>query len=151
MAGMLDESLDSNINFKDDEFIVKSYWEKIWILSAGVLMNILLAFIIFASIGYYQGKSEVLNEPIISELREEMPAQTAGMLAGDEIKSINGKDIYTWDDLTTIIHSLPNEEISLVVQTFFFGISESVAFLVLEIALAASFLTSFSSFLVSLL
>ena len=80
------------------------------ILSAGVLMNVFLAFIIFATIGYYQGKSEVLNEPIISELKEGMPAKSAGILAGDEIKSINGKDIYTWDDLTTIIHSLPNEE-----------------------------------------
>ena len=28
MAGMLDESLDSNVQYKDDEFIVKSYWEK---------------------------------------------------------------------------------------------------------------------------
>ena len=58
----------------------------------------------------------VSNEPVISELKEEMPAKSAGILAGDEIKSINGKDIYTWDDLTTIIHSLPNEEISLVIQ-----------------------------------
>ncbi len=116
MAGMLDESLDSNIQYKDDEFIVKSYWEKVWILSAGVLMNVLLAFIIFAAIGYYQGKSEVLNKPIISELKEGMPAKIAGMLPGDEIKSINDKGVSTWDDLTSIIHSLPEEEISIVIQ-----------------------------------
>jgi len=116
MAGMLDESLDSNVQYKDDEFIVKSYWEKIWILSAGVLMNVLLAFIIFATIGYYQGKSEVLNEPIISELKEEMPAKVAGMLPGDEIKFINYKSVSTWDDLTSIIHSLPDKEILITVQ-----------------------------------
>ena len=103
MAGMLDESLDSNIEYKNDEFIVKSYWEKIWILSAGVLMNILLAFIIFATIGYLQGKSEVLNEPIISELKEEMPAKEAGMLPGDEIKFINNKSVSTWDDEISFI------------------------------------------------
>ena len=116
MAGMLDESLDSNVQYKDDEFIVKSYWEKIWILSAGVLMNVFLAFIIFATIGYYQGKSEVLNEPIISELKEGMPAEVAGMLPGDEIKFINDKSVSTWDDLTSIIHSLPEEEISMVIK-----------------------------------
>ena len=116
MAGMVDESLDSNVQYKDDEFIVKSYWEKIWILSAGVLMNVFLAFIIFATIGYYQGKSEVLNEPIISELREGMPAEVAGMLPGDEIKFINDKSVSTWDDLTSIIHSLPDEEISMVIE-----------------------------------
>ncbi len=116
MAGMLDESLDSNVQYKDDEFVVKSYWEKIWILSAGVLMNIFLAFIIFATIGYYQGKSEVLNEPVISELKEGMPAEVAGMLSGDEIKFINDKSVSTWDDLTSIIHSLPEEEISMVIK-----------------------------------
>ena len=116
MAGILDESLDSNVQYKDDEFIVKSYWEKIWILSAGVLMNVFLAFIIFATIGYYQGKSEVLNEPIISELKEGMPAEVAGMLPGDEIKFINDKSVSTWDDLTSIIHSLPDKEILVIVQ-----------------------------------
>ena len=116
MAGMLDESLDSNVQYKDDEFVVKSYWEKIWILSAGVLMNVFLAFIIFATIGYYQGKSEVLNEPVISELKEGMPAEVAGMLSGDEIKFINDKSVSTWDDLTSIIHSLPEEEISMVIK-----------------------------------
>ena len=116
MAGMLDESLDSNVQYKDDEFIVKSYWEKVWILSAGVLMNVFLAFIIFATIGYYQGKSEVLNEPVISELKEGMPAEVAGMLSGDEIKFINDKSVSTWDDLTSIIHSLPEEEISMVIK-----------------------------------
>jgi len=116
MAGMLDESLDSNVQYKDDEFIVKSYWEKIWILSAGVLMNVFLAFIIFATIGYYQGRSEVLNEPIISELKEGMPAEVAGMLPGDKIKFINEKSVSTWDDLTSIIHSLPDKEILIIVQ-----------------------------------
>ncbi len=116
MAGILDESLDSDVQYKDDEFIVKSYWEKIWILSAGVLMNVFLAFIIFATIGYYQGKSEVLNEPIISELKKGMPAEVAGMLPGDEIKFINDKSVSTWDDLTSIIHSLPEEEISMVIE-----------------------------------
>ena len=116
MAGMLDESLDSNVQYKEDEFIVKSYWEKIWILSAGVLMNVFLAFIIFATIGYYQGRSEVSNEPIISELKEGMPAKVAGMLPGDEIKFINDKSVSTWDDLTSIIHSLPDKEILITVQ-----------------------------------
>ncbi len=116
MAGMLDESLDSNVQYKEDEFIVKSYWEKIWILSAGVLMNVFLAFIIFATIGYYQGRSEVSNEPIISELKEGMPAKVAGMLPGDEIKFINDKSVSTWDDLTSIIHSLPDKEILIIVQ-----------------------------------
>ena len=113
MAGMLDESMDTNINYEDDEFMVKPLWAKLWILSAGVIMNIFLAFIIFASIGYYQGKSEVVNEPLVSKLQDDMPAKNSGMKPGDRIISINNKKIDTWDDLTSIIHSQPNKELFL--------------------------------------
>ena len=35
---------------------------------------------------------------------------------GDEIKFINDKSVSTWDDLTSIIHSLPEEEISAFIK-----------------------------------
>ena len=116
MAGMLDESMDTNIEYKDDEFMVKPYWAKIWILSAGVLMNIFLAFIIFSSVGYYQGNSEILNEPLIADLQNDMPAKISGIQPGDRISLVNNNKINTWDDLTSVIHSLPNEKISLIVE-----------------------------------
>ena len=116
MAGMLDESMDSDIKYENDEFMVKPLWAKLWILSAGVLMNTLLAFLIFASISFYQGKSEILNEPIIATLQDNMPAKISGLQPGDKIISINNENIETWDNLTSIIHSKPNQEISLLVQ-----------------------------------
>ena len=47
MAGVIDESLDTVITNSPDEFMSKSVIQKIWILSAGVLMNILIAFIFY--------------------------------------------------------------------------------------------------------
>ena len=35
MAGMIDESMDTNINYKSDEFQSKTLFQKIWVLSAG--------------------------------------------------------------------------------------------------------------------
>jgi regulator of sigma E protease len=116
MAGMLDESMDSDIKYENDEFMVKPLWAKLWILSAGVLMNTLLAFLIFASISLYQGKSEILNKPIIESLQDNMPAKISGLQTGDKIISINNENIDTWNNLTSIIHSKPNKEISLLVQ-----------------------------------
>ena len=116
MAGMLDESMDSDIKYENDEFMVKPLWAKLWILSAGVLMNTLLAFLIFASISFYQGKSEILNKPIIATLQDNMPAKISGLQPGDKIISINNENIDTWDNLTSIIHSKPNKEITLLVQ-----------------------------------
>ena len=116
MAGMLDESMDTKINYEHDEFMVKPYWAKVWILIAGVLMNVLLAFLIFSCIGYYQGKSNVLNEPLVAGLQENMPAINSGIIKGDRIISVNNENIKTWDDLTSIIHGLPNKTISLLVE-----------------------------------
>ena len=92
--------MDTNIQYKDDELMSKPLWAKLWVMSAGVIMNTILAFIIFASVGYYQGTAEIRNEPVVAELQDNMPAKAAGILPGDRIISINGSTIETWDDLT---------------------------------------------------
>ena len=43
MAGMIDENMDTELNNNDDEFMSKSLWAKIFVLSAGVIMNTVLA------------------------------------------------------------------------------------------------------------
>ena len=48
MAGMIDESMDTKISYEENEFMSKPLWAKVWILSAGVIMNTILAFIIFS-------------------------------------------------------------------------------------------------------
>ena len=113
MAGALDESLDTIITNAPDEFMSKSTPQKIWILSAGVLMNIFTAFILFTGITYYQGIIESSNEPIINELIVDKPAEKAGLEKGDEVFSINGERIYKWSDLSKIINSLPDSQIEM--------------------------------------
>ena len=116
MAGMIDESMDTKITYEENEFMSKPLWAKIWILSAGVIMNTVLAFIIFASLGYYQGSAEVVDEPIVRETIADMPAELAGMLPGDRIKKIDDNDIQTWEELTTIVKAKPDSEIKLVIE-----------------------------------
>ena len=116
MAGMIDESMDTKITYEENEFMSKPLWAKIWILSAGVIMNTVLAFIIFASLGYYQGSAEVVDEPIVRETIADMPAELAGMLPGDRIKKIDDNDIQTWEDLTNIVKAKPDAEIKLVIE-----------------------------------
>ena len=113
MAGALDESLDTIITNAPDEFMSKSTPQKIWILSAGVLMNIFTAFILFTGITYYQGIIESSNEPIINELIVDKPAEKAGLEKGDEVFSINSERIFKWSDLSEIINSLPDSQIEM--------------------------------------
>ena len=113
MAGMIDESMDSNIQYEAHEFMSKPLFSKLWVLSAGVIMNTLLALIIFSALGYYQGVQNFKNEPVIGELQDNYPAQKSGLSPGDRIIGINNQVIDTWEDMTNIIHGLPNKEITL--------------------------------------
>ena len=116
MAGMIDESMDTNINYKNDEFQSKTLLQKIWVLSAGVIMNTILAIIVFSLLGYYNGTPKTNDEPIVFELQENMPAEKAGVLPGDRIISINSEGISTWSDMTKIIHSNPNNLLSFKIK-----------------------------------
>ena len=100
MAGIIDENMDTELKYEDDEFMSKPLWAKLWVLSAGVIMNTILAFFIFASLALYNGSPEIKNPPVITELQENMPAVQAGLQIGDRILSINENNIETWDDLT---------------------------------------------------
>tara|TARA_X000001036_G_scaffold438466_1_gene486364 strand:- start:140 stop:1309 length:1170 start_codon:yes stop_codon:yes gene_type:complete len=116
MAGMVDESMDSNIQYNEDEFMSKRLWQKVWVLSAGVLMNTFLAIIIFAMLGYFNGTPERSNDPIVFEIQENMPAEKAGILPGDRIIQIGPEPIGSWEDLTKIIHSQPNTELNFKIK-----------------------------------
>ena len=93
MAGSLDESLDAEVTGAPDEFSSKSVLQKIWILSAGVIMNIFTAFILFTGITYYQGTMSTNDGSFIGEFAKDSPAQDAGLLSGDEIIMINGQEV----------------------------------------------------------
>ena len=61
VAGILDESLDSETQNKPYEFRSKNVFQKVWFLSAGVLMNFLLSTIVFIYFSYTEGYKEIIN------------------------------------------------------------------------------------------
>ena len=116
MAGMIDESLDGTIEYKPDELMSKPIWAQIWVMSAGVIMNILLAFIIFTGVAWNNGTPAVSNKPVIHTLVDDMPAKAEGLLPGDRILSVDNVQILTWIELSTTIHAIPNTPITLTYQ-----------------------------------
>ncbi len=113
MAGLIDESLDSEIEHKPYELMSKPRLAQAWVMSAGVIMNVLLALAIYTGIAYNQGNPVISEEPVIAQIIEGMPAEAAGMQTGDRIVEINGEPIETWQELTEIIHSIPSTPINL--------------------------------------
>jgi len=123
VAGILDESLDVKSSKRESyEFRSKNTFQKIWFLSAGVLMNFILSSIIFTFFIFVDGYPDPINTPIVNEVSEEMPfkegtiispAYKIGLIKGDEILSINNYNINSWDDMTEIIRENPDKEINI--------------------------------------
>ena len=106
IAGMIDESFDTeHIDQPPQpwEFRSKPIWQRMIVISAGVIMNVILAIGIFWAIDYFQGRS-VRQTTDIEYVGEGSPAARAGLLAGDKIVEINGKQITNWDQILTSIY-----------------------------------------------
>ncbi len=116
MAGVIDENLDTEITQAPDEFGSKSPLAQMWIMSAGVLMNILLAFVIYTGITLYTGIPEISTEPVVAELIPDHPAEKAGLLPGDRILEINDTPVFSWEEMTALIHEQPNALIHITVD-----------------------------------
>ncbi|MEA1882363.1 MAG: RIP metalloprotease RseP [Candidatus Marinimicrobia bacterium] len=113
VAGVIDESMDVAFEHKPYELMSKPKWQQIWFMSAGVIMNTVLAFFIFTGLSNYNGKPVISKEPVINELLPGMPADISGLKSGDVILGIESIKISTWDDLTTEIHQRPNQVINV--------------------------------------
>jgi len=113
VAGVIDESLDSKFTGAPDEFRSKNTIEKTWIMSAGVIMNFLLAIFLFTHLTYHGGINEPDPHPIIGHLIPEYPADLLGLKEGDQIISINGLTVSNWDEMAKEIHSKPDELINI--------------------------------------
>ncbi len=106
ISGMIDESLDTefqNTEPKPWEYRAKPIWQRMIVISAGVIMNIFLAVGIFWGINYVQGDS-FMKTTEIGMVVKDSPAEKAGLAIGDKILSINNKKIEHWEAIQTTIY-----------------------------------------------
>ena len=75
----------------------KSTSARVFILSAGVIMNILLTLVVSTGIYYRAGNTYV--PAVIDSVVPGAPAAVAGLTGGDRIVGINGRPIRAWDEV----------------------------------------------------
>ncbi|MFB3056828.1 MAG: RIP metalloprotease RseP [Ignavibacteriaceae bacterium] len=101
IAGMIDESFDASFADKEPqpyEYRAKPMWQKIFVITAGVFMNLLLAWIIFWGGNFFQGKP-VTKTTTIGYIEQGSTTDSLGFKPNDKIISINNKDINYWEDV----------------------------------------------------
>ncbi len=96
---------------KDDprSFSNKAVWQRIIIVSAGVIMNMLLAFVIINALVLFSG----FSVPIISEVNEGTPAYKAGLLAGDKIVQIDDSKVRIYQDMLYKLYKTKDKPIEV--------------------------------------
>ena len=77
-------------------YSAKSVPQRMAIISAGVIMNVITGFMFF-TICYWFGVNE--PSPVVGRVIPGFPAWTAGMKEGDRIESINGESIRSFGDI----------------------------------------------------
>lgn len=98
LAGMIDESMDTEqmkSEPKPDEFRSKPAWQRLLIMVGGVLMNILLALVIYIGISWKWGESYLSTRDMTYGYVFSPQGEEMGFRDGDRILSVNGE---TYDD-----------------------------------------------------
>ncbi|NOZ74320.1 MAG: RIP metalloprotease RseP [FCB group bacterium] len=116
MAGMIDESLDATITHSPEELASKHPLAQAWVMSAGVIMNVLLAWVLFSGVALKTGLPEISDEPVIAEFVTGMPAEDSGLKVNDRILAVNGESFSTWQEMSQRIHGLADTDLVLTVQ-----------------------------------
>jgi regulator of sigma E protease len=101
IAGMVDESFDTEfktVEPQDYEFRAKKTWQKTIVLSAGVIMNLLLALVIFAAITFVEGETDYATTKV-GYTAENSLAERIGIKTGDEILEINDTPVNSWNQI----------------------------------------------------
>ncbi|KUO59653.1 RIP metalloprotease RseP [bacterium BRH_c32] len=119
IAGMVDESNDTEFLDKEPqphEFRSKPTYQKLFVITAGVLMNLLLTLAIFWGINFYQGK-QIFKSTTVSKIEANSYAEKIGFQSFDKIKEINGKKVTNWEEvLDNLLVNNTGKDLNVLVE-----------------------------------
>ncbi len=121
---------------QDRLFYRKPWWQKVIVMAGGPSVNVVLAVLLFGAV--FMGIGVPTATLVVSDIsdcvipaREPMrpcrvapspnpdpvaPAREAGFKRGDEILTLNGGDMGSWEEFTTAIRASAGEQIDVVVE-----------------------------------
>jgi regulator of sigma E protease len=99
-----------------DSFVSKNPWQKMMIVLGGVMMNLVMAVVIFAIVYTILGVPKETERVKIIGVAKGSPAEVAGLKENDWIKNINGVEITKGNELTTEVEKNKGKVIELSID-----------------------------------
>jgi len=96
-------------------FAHKTVWQRFGIIFGGPLFNLLFAVVLFFSMFSLAGMPEAVDTTRIGAVNPGSAAQVMGLAAGDEILTINGKGMQSWQQVSDAIKGSQGAEVTLEV------------------------------------
>ncbi len=93
-------------------FTNKKPWQKIVVLAAGSVMNVICALIIMIIVTGVLG----FTTTTIDTVTEESPAYESGIRAGDEIIAIDENKVKSWGDVSSLITQADGDPVEITVE-----------------------------------
>ncbi len=108
MAGEEDPNIERSL-------ASKSIGKRLLVLSAGSIMNFILPFLLLTT-AFMIPHDIVTGNVTVAEVVSNSPAETAGIVAGDNILEINGKPINNTADVSRYIQMYLGNEMSILLE-----------------------------------
>jgi regulator of sigma E protease len=120
LEGEPDDRLSEDVGVAGDgrDFTARPRWQRIVVYLAGPAMNVLLtvsALTYLYSSGW-RVDGMLYDRPVIGAVDPVSPAAAAGLHTGDEILTVDGRPVKTWEDAAIAIHLRPDSEMSFRVR-----------------------------------
>lgn len=97
IAGMMDETMDASFENEEPkpwEYRSKPVWQRVIVITAGVIMNMILAYVIFTGIVYNYGVNQIPVENIPGlYIPDGSLANQVGFETGDRIVAVNDQEL----------------------------------------------------------
>jgi regulator of sigma E protease len=100
---MIDESMDTDHLDKEPEpweYRSKPAWQRLIIISGGVIVNLILGFAIYMMVAFVWGKNILTNQDLPAGFEVAEVMKSYGFKDGDKILQVNGEDIESVVDIS---------------------------------------------------
>jgi len=97
-------------------FATRPVWQRFIIVAGGPLFNLIFATFIFFIIVWVAGMPQPVDSTMIGGVGPDTPAAEAGLLEGDIILAIDGKETKHWEDVSRYIKNSEGKAVVLTLE-----------------------------------